>query len=237
MLAGLKRAFERRLFASGEAFEGLVHAVEHRAGTKLVAHTLLGIDNLIVDACGQVDVREIVLSGRTVHAGKRGIGLAQALKALVHIVVGDFGGGNLNRQVGKLRKVELRAHLDFSGELQLRVGILGVRDVLDVELRLVHGAQILLLHSLVVELRNGILHGLAGDGAETKTLLDELAGHMTLAESGDVDLLGDVGASFVKIRLQLVVLHGDGEPDLGRLEVPHADFHSALQFDSDGLRP
>ena len=68
MLAGLESAFEAGFLTGGQAFEGLIQAVEHGGGAELVAHALLGVDGFAVDFGVEVDVGVVTLGGRTVNA-------------------------------------------------------------------------------------------------------------------------------------------------------------------------
>ena len=226
MLAGFQRAFEGGLLTGGQAFESLVQTVQHGAGTELVAHALLGIHGLAVDLGVEVDIRVIALRSRTINADQRSETLTQGIKTLGDVFVGDGGSRHVDGHAVELRKLNVRAALHGRGELELGVVLGGSRDVLHIKLRLGHRADLLLFEGLGVQLRHALVDGFAGDGTETDAGVDDLAGHVALAEAGDVDLLADFLAGFVEIRVELFWIDGDGELHLGRLEVPNADFHA-----------
>ncbi len=226
MVAGLQSAFERGFLAGGQTVKGLVQTVEHGRGAEFVAHAFLGVDHFAVDLGGQVDVGVVALGGRTVDAHEGAETLTQGFQTLVDVLIGDLGLGDLELHAVKLRQLDVGATLDGRRELQLGVVLGGLRNGLHVELRLGHRVDLLGLKSLGVQLRHALVHGLAGDGAEADALVDDLAGHVALAEAGHVDLLGDFLAGFVEIRVELLRIDGDGELHLGRLKIPDADFHA-----------
>ena len=217
VIAAFQRAFERGLLAGRQAFEGFVETVEHGARTDLVADALLGVDGLAVDLRVEVDVDEVAVLGRAVRAHEGGEALAQGLKAVVHVFVGDLGLLDLDRHAVKVRQLEIRAALNGRGELELRVVVRVLRQFHDFDLRLRHRTDLLGLQRLRIEVRDGLVHGFAGDGAESNALVDELARHMALTEARNGDLLGDFLASGVEVRLELFLVDGDGELGLGRL--------------------
>ena len=90
--------------------------------------------------------------------------------------------------------------------------------------------ELLLRQGLGVNLGDAGIDGFACNAGEADTLVDDGAGHMSLAEAGNGDLLADLLAGLVQVRVQLLRIDSDCEPDLGGLEVPDADFHAALQF-------
>ena len=221
MVAGFQRAFEGGLLAGGQAIKSLIQTVEHGVGAELVAHAFLGVNGLAVDLGSQVDVGKVTLGGRTIHADQGAEALAQRLKALVDVLILDFRLGDGDLEAIDFRQLDVGATLDGRGELQLGVVVGGLRHVLHVELRLSHRANLLLVQSLGVELRHGVVHGLAGDGSETDTLIDDLAGNVALTEAGDVHLLGDFLAGRIQIRVELFRFNSDGG-----LEVTNADLHA-----------
>ena len=73
-----------------QAIMRFVETVEHGARTDLVADALLGVDGFAVDLRVEVDVDEVAVLGWAVHAHEGGEALAQGLKAVVHVFVGDL---------------------------------------------------------------------------------------------------------------------------------------------------
>ena len=49
---------------------------------------------------------------------------------------------------------------------------------------------------------------------------------MAFAEARNGNLLGDFLASIFEVRIELILVDGDGELSLGRLKIPYADFHA-----------
>ena len=226
MLAGLEGAFEAGFLTGGQAFEGLIQAVEHGGGAELVAHALLGVDGFAVDFGVEVDVGVVTLGGRTVDAHEGAETLAQGFQTVVDVLIGDLGLGDLDLHAVKSRQFDVRATLNGGDELQLGLILGGFRHVLNVDLRLGHRVDLLGFKSLGIQLRHAVVHSFAGDGTEADTLVDDLAGHVALTEARHVDLLCDFLASLVEIRVELLRVDGDGELHLGRLKIPDADFHA-----------
>ena len=230
MVSGLQGAFECGLLTGGKAVKGLIQTVEHGVGAQLVADALLGIHRLPIDEGVQIDAGEITLLGGAIHADQGAEALTEVVQTLVDILIADFGLGDLNLHAVQVGQVELGANLHLRGELQLGLVLGRLGNILDINLRLVHGVELLLRQGLGVNLGDAGIDGFACNAGETDTLVDDGAGHMSLAEAGDGDLLADLLAGLVQVRVQLVRIDGDCEPDLGGLEVPDADFHAALQF-------
>ena len=226
MLAGFQRAFEGGLLAGGQAVKGLVQTVEHGVGAELVAHAFLGVDGLAVNLSSQVDVGEVALGGRAVHADQGAEALTQGLEALVDVLILDFRLGDGDLKTVDFRQFDVRTTLDGGGELQLGLVVGGLRNILHVELRLSHRTNLLLIQGLGVQLRNRVVHGLTGDGGETDALVDDLAGNVALTEAGNVHLLGDFLTGRIQIRVELFRFNSDGELHLGGLEVTNADLHA-----------
>ena len=226
MLACFQGTFEGGLFTGGQAFESLIQTVKHGFGAELVAHAFLGVDHFAVDFGGQVDVGIVTLGGRASHTHEGAEKLAQGFQTVVDVFVGDFGLGDLDLHAVDFRQFDVRATLNGGHKLQLGLVLGGFRNFLNVDFRLGHRTDALFFESLGVQLRHTVVHGFASNGTEADALVDDLAGHVALAEARHVDLLGDFLASIVEIRVELFRINGDGELHLGRLKIPDADFHA-----------
>src|SRR5690606_34583060 len=226
VLAAGERRGERRRLVGREAGERLVEALEHVARADLVADAGDRVDLLAVDLGLEVEHDEVALGGRAVHAHEGAEALAQRVEALRDVLVGDLGRLDRDAQRVERGQRDLGADLDLGGEDQLALAGLR-RDLGDLDLGLAERAQALLAGGLAVEAREAVVDGVLDDGAPADALVDHARRDLALAEAGDVHLLRDVLVGVLDARLELVVLHLDGQLDLGGVQ----GLDGALHFD------
>ncbi len=100
-------------------------------------------------------------------------------------------------------------------------------DLHDLHVGLAERTDVRLRHGLAVEAGQRLVDRVLKHGPAADALVDDACRHLALAESGDGDLLGDVLVRVIDARLELVVLHLDGQLDLGRVQ----GLDGALHFD------
>ena len=226
VLAAGQRRVERGRLVGRQAGERLVEALEHVARADLVAHAGDGVDLLAVDLGLQVEHDEVALGRGAVDADEGAEALAQRVEALGDVLVRDLGGLDGDRERVERGQRDLGADLDLGGEDQLALTGLR-RDLGDLDLGLAEGAQVLLARGLAVEAGERVVDGVLDHGAPADALVDDAGRDLALAEAGDVHLLRDVLVGVVDARLELVVLHLDGQLDLGGVQ----GLDGALHFD------
>ena len=170
--AGERRGEGRRL-AGLQAGERLVHALEHLAGADLVGDAADAVDLLAVDRGADVERDEVaVLRGaldarRGCRSARGGSSSRSSTSASRDLDVVDR-----DRDAVELGELELGAHVDLGGELELaalgRVGHLG-----DVDLGLAERPDVALLDGLRVEPRERVVDRLLDDGAAADALVDD----------------------------------------------------------------
>ena len=217
----------------GQALQGLIQALEHVALADLVGDALDGLDLLVVDGGQHVQGHEVAVLGGTVHAHQGAEALAQLGQAHLDGVVIDRGLLDLDLDGGELRQLELGAHVLLDDEHEVAVlGAVQARDLVDLDLGAADGLELHLGSGLLVQLGQGLVHGLLHDRGTAEALLHEAGGNLALAEARDLNLVGDLLGGCLDGGLQLVEGHLDGELDPGGAELLGRGLHwSGLPVD------
>ena len=227
MVAALERGREGDLVAGLGAAQRGVLAVQHGAGADLVGDVGGGVNLLAVDRGDQVDGREVAGLGLAVDGLQGREAAAQVVEFLLHVLVGDLGGLDLDDDgfvdLGQLERGNDR---DLGGEDELStLGAGHVRDLGDVNLGLSHGAQVVLVDGVGVVAGQDLVDDLLDDGRAAETLVDDARRNVALTEAGDVDLSGDLLVRLVHLGLQFLVGNLNGQANLGGLEVFNGALH------------
>ena len=220
VVAALERGREGDLVTGLGAAQGGVLAIEHGAGADLVGDVGGGVNLLAVDGGHQVDGGEVAGLGLAVDGLEGGEAATQVFEFLLHVLVGDLGGGNLDDDgLVDLGQLEGGDHVNLGGEDQLATLRAGhVRDLGDVDGRLSHGAQVVLVDGVGVVAGQDLVDDLLDDGGATETLVDDARRHVALTEAGDVDLSGDLLVRLVHFGLEFLKGNLNGQTNLGGLE-------------------
>ena len=220
MLATLQLGGEGDLFAGLGAAQGGVLAVEHGAGADLVGDVGGGVNLLAVDRGDQVDGREVAGLGLAVDGLQGREAAAQVVEFLLHVLVGDLGGLDLDDDgLVDLRQLERGNDRDLGGEDELStLGAGHVRDLGDVNLGLSPGAQVVLVDGVGVVAGQDLVDDLLDDGRAAETLVDDARRNVALTEAGDVDLSGDLLVRLVHFGLEFLKGNLNGQTNLGGLE-------------------
>ena len=206
-----QRRGERRRLAGTQPGERLIEADEHIAAADLVGDAGHLVDGLLADGGGQVDGDEVAHAGRPLNRDQGAEAGPQLVEALGDVLVGDHDVIDGNRDGVEVGQGDLWADVDLGGEGQ-RLGVVhGHRG--DLDLGLPDRADLGLLDSLAVEVREGLVDGLLQHGAATHPLVDDPRRNLALAESGDRDLRPDRDVGRVDARLELVIRDLDGQLD------------------------
>ena len=141
VVAALEGGREGDLVAGLGAAQRGVLAVEHGAGADLVGDVGGGVNLLAVDRGDQVDGREVAGLGLAVDGLQGREAAAQVVEFLLHVLVGDLGGLDLDDDgLVDLGQLERGNDRDLGGEDELSaLGAGHVRDLGDVNLGLSHG--------------------------------------------------------------------------------------------------
>ncbi len=167
-----------------------------------------------------VDDEEVVgLAGAVRDGDEVGLRLADAVDRLADVEVGDLDLGPLGLDPGVL--LQLEGGLDLDGGLEGEGSVLLELDLLEVDLRLADGVELLVLDDLLVAGVDEVELGLLHDGLAV-LLLEELPGDLPAAEAGDVDVLVELLVLLFDLEGDLLLgdLELEGElagPDLGHL--------------------
>ena len=203
-----QRGLEDGVLAGGQTFQGLVHAVEHGAGTDLVGQALGVVDLLIVDGGGQGDGDEVVLLRRTLHVLEGAEAGAEVVQSLLLVLFGGGGGLDGDLQALIVRQLDLRAHVQLGGELQRGLGVaVGAGGGGDLHLGAGERRDLSLDQGRLVELVQTLVDGGLDHEAAADPLVDDARRHLALAEAGNLDLVRHGGVGLVDARLE--VLEGD----------------------------
>ena len=192
-----------------ETGNGLIKAFQHALGTDLVGDTGCGgvFESLAVAGSSKVNSDEVVLDGSALDLCISGKTLAQGLDALVNVLIRHLNGRHLNGDGGDVGKIEVRTNVHLGGELD----DLAILQLGHLDLGLAQGNDRVLLDGLAISSREGVVDGLLKDDPATETLVDNRSGHLSLAEAGNVHLVGDVLVGLVKAGLQFIEGHLDRE--------------------------
>ncbi len=214
-----QRALIGGLLARRKTGHGLVQAFEHVAGAHLVGGALHRIHVVAVHLGGQVQGHEVLVRGGTVHRDEGAKALAQGREAGLDIGIGDGRGLDLDGERRGSGQGELGTHLDGGHELQALIALDRAGNLGDLDLGLAIGADVLLLDRGGIPLRQAVVHGMLDDGALAHALLQDLGGHLALAESGDGDLLAHVLVSMLQRGREILLREGDRQLDGGRVDL------------------
>ena len=192
-----------------ETGNSLIKAFQHALGTDLVGDTGRGgvFESLAVAGSSKVNSNEIVLGGSAIDLRIGSETLTQGLDALVNVLVGHLNSRHLNGDGGDVRQIEVRTNVHLGSELD----DLAILQLGHLDLGLAQGNDRVLLDGLAVSSRESVVDGLLKDDPATETLVDNRSGHLSLAEAGNVHLVGDILVSLVKAGLQFIEGHLDRE--------------------------
>ena len=220
VVAALERGREGDLVADLGAAQGGVLAVEHGARANLVGDVGGGVNLLAVDGSDQVDGREVAGLSLAVDGLEGREAAAQVLEFLLHVLVGDLSGGDLDDDgLVDLGQLEGGDDVNLGGEDELAaLGAGHVGDLGDVDGGLSHGAQVVLVDGVGVVAGQDLVDDLLDDGGAAEALVDDARRHVALTEAGDVDLSGDLLVRLVHLGLQFLEGNLNGQTNLGGLE-------------------
>ena len=201
---------EGRGLAGGQSFDGLVESLDEVTRTDLVRDRRGGVDGLAANGRGEVHDDEVALRRRTLNRDERSETRADGEKFLVDLGVGD--GRGLNRHLERVvfghcylgTNVRLDSEHEVTREVLVRRKF-GVDDFGTAEC-----ADLFRLGRHAEEAVDAFAHRVVDDLLAADPLVDELRRNLALAETLDLDLLGDVLVGVVNRRLQL----GRGDRDL-----------------------
>ncbi len=232
LLAGRRAALqlggEGGLATGLQALHGVVDAVQQLTGADGVGDAAgdAVLEDLSVDLGLQVDGDHVAVLGGALDGGRGGEALTELLHRLVHVLVGDLDGVDLDLDAGVVRDLDGRADVDLGGEVQ-RLAVLQLRDV---DLGLAQRAELRLVDRVGVELREGVVDRLLQDRTTAEALVDDPGRDLALAEALHRDLLVDLLVRRVEAVLELLEGHLDSEPNPGRVQGLHGALHGSVSL-------
>ena len=106
--------------------------------------------------------------------------------------------------------------VNLGGEDELAaLGAGHVGDLGDVDGRLSHGTQVVLVDGVGVVAGQDLVDDLLDDGGAAEALVDDARRHVALTEAGDVDLSGDLLVRLVHFGLEFLKGNLNGQTNLG----------------------
>ena len=175
----------------------------------------------------QVDRDEVAVDDRALRGFQLGEPLLEPGHPVVDLGLGDLGGGLLDLQPGVVGLGELQpgTDLDHRRELQRRI----VGELVQVDVGVGDGRQVVLGDRLPVVVGHRGLQELVADDLAADLGVDDLLGHLALAEPGDLDLVGDRPIRLVHVLGVLVGGDLDGELDGVFVGVLDGGLHRSVQ--------
>ena len=163
-----------------------------------------------VHGTGIVQVHGVAfLHGTVFHVDRAAGFVAVFLNAGIDHLVRQFLEIGFHGQALVIAKGDVRADKHFQMELQ----VLPRTDLIQVDLGLVHGLQVIFLDGRTVSIRKQNLKSIIIEDALAVKRFDHLAGSLAPAEAGNVDPLAQLQESLMQRFGEL--LRGDGERKLG----------------------
>lgn len=229
--AALELGGEGGLATGLQALHGLVDALEELTGADRVrdAGRNAVLEHLAVDLGLEVDRDDVAVLGGTLDRGGGGEALAELLHRLVHVLVADLDGVDLDLDAGVVRNLDLGTDVDLGGEVQ-RLAVLQLRDV---DLGLAQHVELGLVDRFGVELRKRVVDGLLKHSTAAEPLVDDAGRDLALAEALHRDLLVDLLVRRVEAVLELLEGHLDAEPNPGRVQGLHGALHGSVSLGAD----
>src|SRR5690606_32340366 len=189
-----------------------VDALNELAAADLVRDAVGGVDLAVADGGPKVELHEVAGRGGAVDGDECAEAGEQVLQFFVDLVVGDFNGVDGELESVELGELEVGAHVDLDGDVEVAAEVFDVREFDDVGGGAAHGAQVGFVGGGAVELVEPVVDGVAEHLVAAYALVDDGGRHFAFAKAGDGDGFGDVLVRVVDAGLELV--WGDGDVQL-----------------------
>ena len=227
---------ENRRLAGGQAFNSVVHTLEHGAGAYLVGQPGGRIHFLVIDFRADVNGEEVIRGCRPVNVGKRTETSAQLIERLFDVLVGSLYGLNGDLDTAVIRQFDLGANVDLYLEVEVTFIGLRVRHRGNLDLGLAQRADLGLANCVLVEVVQAFIHRGFDDVGAPHPLVDQTVGDFTLTETGHLNLRGDSFVGLIDLRLQFLKRNLNRQLYSGRVEVLDSALHVRGTPENVGFR-
>ena len=156
----------------------------------------------------EINENSVALFGLALHVHQAGGTLNERLELIFHVLVGDVDFLFRRSESFILADLVLRLYGNQGFKCKAVLA-----DLQDFHLRIGHGVQALLLHSLGISVRIELVDGVLIEHAGAIHTLDDLAGSVTLPEPGNGDILPVLPVDLIHRGLKLLGADLDDQLD------------------------